>query len=54
MRVDNLRRWYYLADITERVIKEEVRGETGDVDEVDERRQIGAASKPSQKDQKAM
>ena len=34
----------YLAEITERVIKEEVHGETGDVDEVDENRQIGRAS----------
>lgn len=34
----------YLAEITERVIKEEVHGETGDVDEVDENRQIGSAS----------
>ncbi len=33
----------YLAEITERVIREEVHGETGDVDEVDESRQIGPA-----------
>ena len=31
----------YLSEITERVIREEVHGETGDVDEVDEPRQIG-------------
>ncbi len=31
----------YLSDITERVIREEVHGETGDVDEVDEPRRIG-------------
>jgi hypothetical protein len=31
----------YLSEITERVIREEVHGETGDVDEVDEPRRIG-------------
>ncbi len=31
----------YLTEITERVIREEVHGETGDADEVDEPRQIG-------------
>ena len=31
----------YLSEITERVIREEVHGETGDADEVDEPRQIG-------------
>jgi hypothetical protein len=36
----------YLAEITERVIKEEVHGETGDVDEVDENWQVGRARAP--------
>jgi hypothetical protein len=31
----------YLSEITERVIREEVHGETGDADEVDEPRRIG-------------
>jgi hypothetical protein len=31
----------YLSEITERVIREEVHGETGDADEVDESRRIG-------------
>ena len=31
----------YLAEITDKVIREEVHGETGDVDEVDESRRIG-------------
>ena len=31
----------YLAEITERVIREEVHGETADVDEIDEPTQIG-------------
>jgi hypothetical protein len=31
----------YLADITERVIREEVHGETGEADEVDETTRIG-------------
>ena len=31
----------YLSEITERVIREEVHGETGEADEVDEPRQIG-------------
>jgi hypothetical protein len=33
----------YLAEITDKVIREEVHGETGDVDEVDESRRIGSA-----------
>ncbi len=31
----------YLSEITERVVREEVHGETGDADEVDEPRRIG-------------
>jgi hypothetical protein len=31
----------YLSEITERVIREEVHGETGDADEVDETPRIG-------------